>query len=128
MTFVCEAEGFVVATFAQNALRHIKPGNPVEIALDMHPGEILTGEVQSVIWITGEGQLSPSGQMPELKTLDPKGRFAVRLKVDEESLQYRLPAGAGGAAAVYTAKAKPTHIIRKVMIRMYTWLNYLFTT
>lgn len=35
-----------------------------------------------------------------------------------------LPVGAGGRAAVYTSKGKPFRIIRKVIIRMYCWLNY----
>ena len=38
---------------------------------------------------------------------------------------YRLPAGASGAAAIYTNHGKPFQIVRRVVIRWYTWLNYL---
>jgi len=36
-----------------------------------------------------------------------------------------LPVGAGGRAAIYTVRGKPFRIIRKVIIRMYTLLNYV---
>jgi len=36
-----------------------------------------------------------------------------------------LPAGTVGTAAIYTKSAGMTHIIRKVMIRMQSLMNYL---
>lgn len=36
-----------------------------------------------------------------------------------------LPGGAFGTGAIYTDSVKITHIIRKVMIRMTAWLNYI---
>ena len=36
-----------------------------------------------------------------------------------------VPGGAIGTAAIYTESVTATHIIRKVMVRMETWLNYL---
>jgi hypothetical protein len=37
----------------------------------------------------------------------------------------RVPGGAFGSGAVYTVSSKATHIIRKVMLRMDAWLNYI---
>lgn len=36
-----------------------------------------------------------------------------------------LPGGAAGTAAIYTQSAKPTHVMRKIMIRMEAWQNYI---
>ncbi len=36
-----------------------------------------------------------------------------------------IPGGAIGTAAIYTESVAATHIIRKVMVRMETWMNYL---
>ncbi len=36
-----------------------------------------------------------------------------------------LPGGAVGTAAIYTDQAKFTHVIRRVMMRMQAWINYL---
>jgi hypothetical protein len=38
---------------------------------------------------------------------------------------YRAPAGASGAAAIYTDRVPSFKIIRRVMLRWYTWLNYI---
>jgi hypothetical protein len=51
------------------------------------------------------------------------GAFAVQIALDPEWSGYRQPMGAGGSAAIDTDRGKPTHRIRKVMMRMDTWLN-----
>lgn len=126
LTFVADPEGIVVVTFPQEYLSSIEPGNAVEVALDMYPGKMLTGKVETVVWATGQGQLTPTGTLPSVLQKDPRGRFAVKVILDQsEQEQYRLPAGAGGAAAIYTNYGKPFRIVRKVVVRWYTWLNYL---
>jgi hypothetical protein len=54
------------------------------------------------------------------------GRFAVKIKLDGESAKLDLPVGSGGSAAIYTDRLRGTHIIRRVMVRKETWLNYIF--
>jgi multidrug resistance efflux pump len=126
MTFVSNEAPRLVATFPPNALRHIQVGDPVEIALDRHPGEILNARVATLVDISAEGQLAPSGDIPDWTEAAPTSRFAVRFELNEDSSGLALPAGAGGAAAIYTDKGKAIRIVRKVVIRMYTWLNYFF--
>ena len=56
--------------------------------------------------------------------------FAVILELDEEVLkEIELSpleiGGAFGTGAIYTQSVQATHIIRKAMIRMDAWLNYI---
>jgi len=126
LTFVSNPDGIVVATFPQEYLGSIEPGNEVEVALDMYPGRMIRGKVDAVIWATGQGQLTPSGTLPTANESSPAGRFAVKVRIDdEEQKQYRLPAGAAGAAAIYTNHGRAWKIVRKVVVRWYTWLNYI---
>jgi hypothetical protein len=37
-----------------------------------------------------------------------------------------LPAGAHGAVAIYTGRSEGFTIMRKINIRMYSWMNFLF--
>jgi hypothetical protein len=53
------------------------------------------------------------------------GRFAVRLQLDDTAGDLPMPAGTAGVAAVYTERARAIRIVRKVIIRMTTWLNYV---
>ena len=125
MSFVSDEAPRLIATFAPNVLRHIRVGDPAEIALDRHPGKILKARVATLVDISAQGQLAPSGDIPDWTEIAPTSRFAIRLELDEESSGFDLPGGAGGTAAIYTEKGKPIRIVRKVVIRMYTWLNYL---
>lgn len=126
VTFVSNPDGVVVVTLPQEYLGTIEPENEVEVALDMYPGRMIRGKVESVIWATGQGQLTPSGQLPTATQSSPAGRFAVKVRIDdEEQKRYRLPAGAAGAAAIYTQYGMPFRIVRRVVVRWYTWLNYI---
>jgi multidrug resistance efflux pump len=126
MTFVRNPEGIVVVTLPQEYLGNIEPENDAEVCLDMYPGETLPGKVTTVIWASGQGQMTPSGTLPSETQSQPAGRFAVRVQLTEEAMKtHHLPAGASGAAAIYTNHGKAFKIVRKVVLRWYTWLNYI---
>jgi multidrug resistance efflux pump len=124
MSFVDTSERYLVAALSQNVVRHVEVGNDVEVALQLYPGAILNGTVESIIWASGEGQSDPSGSLPDIDTLQGGTALAVRVTFPDLPQTLELPVGAGGRAAIYTEKGKPFRIIRKVIIRMYTWLNY----
>jgi hypothetical protein len=85
----------------------------------------VTGQVEAIIPATGQGQLPPSGTLLEWTDQPIPGRFGVRLKLDEQFGDLSPTAGASGVAAVYTDRAQPIRIVRKVVIRMNSWLNYI---
>jgi multidrug resistance efflux pump len=125
LTFV-EEEFTVVALYDQNELVKVKPGDDAEIALATLPGEIIKAKVDSIIWAQGQGQSAVSGQLPN--TAGPKpppGKFPVKLTVDPKYREYFFAAGARGDAAIYTESLEFLHILRKVIIRVGTKLNYL---
>ena len=49
----------------------------------------------------------------------------MRVKLDDAKLAASLPAGTAGAAAIYTSHIKPSHIIRKVILRQIAIVNYV---
>ena len=125
MTLV-EAEGQVVAFFNQNELFKVEPGNEVEFALETMPGRIIKGTVDSIVWAMGQGQLQPSGNIPMSTVMAmPPGRYAVKFNIAERDRKLFLAAGAAGHAAIYTNHLEAVHIIRKVIIRVGSYLNYL---
>lgn len=126
VSFVTEDTLALTAIYPPNALRHITLGDSAEIALDRHPGEILTGHVQGILDVTADGQINPSGDIPDWTAVLPASRYAIRFELDDEFSGYAVPAGVGGAAAIYTDELQAIRIVRKVIIRMYTWLNYFF--
>jgi multidrug resistance efflux pump len=124
MTFV-DNEYQIFALFGQNELHQVAPGNEVEITLDTYPGRIIKAHVDSVIWAQAQGQLDASGDLPRTTLSTPPGRFPVKLLVAEHDRAVFLAAGARGAAAIYTDHLGPIHIIRKVLLRVGSYLNYV---
>jgi len=125
MTLV-EAEGQVVALYHQNELHQIQPGNEAEFALKTLPGRIIKAKVDSVIWAQGQGQLPVSGTIPLSGFVaQPPGRYAVKFDIAERDKPLFLAAGAAGDAAIYTDHLHAVHIIRKVILRVGSYVNYL---
>ena len=125
MTLV-EAQGQVVALFNQNELHQVTPGNEAEFTLNTIPGRIIKGKVDSVIWAQGQGQLPPSGTLPMIGVLtQPPGRYAVKFDIADRDKDTFMAAGAAGSAAIYTDRLHAIHIIRKVILRVGAYLNYL---
>jgi multidrug resistance efflux pump len=125
MTLI-EADGQVVGFYNQNELHKVEPGNEVEFALKTLPGRIIKGKVDSIVWAQGQGQLQASGTIPMAGIVaQPPGRYAVKFNIAERDRQLFLAAGASGDAAVYTDGFHAIHIIRKVILRVGSYLNYL---
>lgn len=125
MSFV-EDEYQVIALFHQNELHQVAPGNEAEIVLPTYPGDIIKATVDSIVWAQGQGQLPLSGTVPQTGAAPlPPGRFAVKLTIAEKDRARFLAAGALGNAAIYTEGMAPLHIIRKVILRVGSYTNYL---
>ena len=55
----------------------------------------------------------------------PPGRFAVKLKMAAKDADRFLAAGATGQGAIYTDSGEPIHILRKVILRVGSYTNFL---
>jgi multidrug resistance efflux pump len=125
MTFV-EEEFMVVAFFHQNELHQVKPGDDAEIILRTLPGEVIKAKVDSIVWAQGQGQSPMSNNLPQTGLATPIGdRFPVKLLVEAKHRDVFLAAGAQGDAAIYTERLEMIHILRKVIMRIGTKVNYL---
>jgi multidrug resistance efflux pump len=126
ITFI-EDEFVVVALFRQNELWKVKPGDEAEIVLDTLPGDVIKATVDSIVWANGQGQSFPlSNIVPNTGVnAPPPQRYPVKLTVDPKYRDVFLAAGARGDAAIYTESVEMIHIIRKIILRVGTKLNYL---
>lgn len=122
MTFIETSRNLVGAQIDQIYIRHVEAGQPVEIAFKTRPGKIYTGKVEAILQVTSEGQAVISGTVPAAKNVVAEP-FFVRVDLDDDAAD--LPAGTVGTAAIYTQSAGMTHIIRKVMIRIKSLMNYV---
>ncbi len=127
-TFIADADRYVLATFYQENLKYVKPQQPVEMAIDLYPGQIFSGTVQTIWQGSGAGQLIPSGKLPDFQPVAPdapQGQFAVAIQIDDED-QAKFPIGTQGRAAIYTNPKSGFVILRRIGIRAYSWFNWLY--
>jgi multidrug resistance efflux pump len=121
-----EADGQVVAFYAQNELTKVQPGDEAEFSLQTYPGRIVKGKVDSIVWAMGQGQLPPSGTIPLSSIANqPPGQFAVKFDLADRDRALFLAAGAVGDAAIYTQHLEILHVVRKVILRVGSYMNYL---
>jgi multidrug resistance efflux pump len=127
LNYVVNDQTTLAAWINQINIRHVKPGQPAEVALQLYPGKTLKGTVDSIVLMSRTGQLEPSGEVPEQPIgPQPPGQYIVILKIEDEAdLPFGVPGGAIGTAAIYTESARVTQVIRKVMVRMQAWMNYI---
>jgi multidrug resistance efflux pump len=126
-SFIVDSDRYMLASFTQETLKYVKVGQPVEVAMDLYPGQVFEAKVDSIWWANGEGQYLPSDVIPRFYPADPnqpQGQFAVKIYPDKPSV-VGLPIGAQGAAAIYTSGGGFA-ALRKISIRIHTWLNWLY--
>jgi multidrug resistance efflux pump len=125
--FIVESNRYLLASYTQETLKYVKVGQPVEFAMDLYPGQVFEGKVDSIWWANGEGQYLPSDEIPKFYPTapdQPQGLFAVKIYPNNPSL-VGLPIGAQGAAAIYT-KPGAWAGLRKITIRIHSWFNWLY--
>jgi RND family efflux transporter MFP subunit len=124
MAFVDTSEEIFGAEIAQIDARYIRPGQPVEVTFKFVPGHVYAGKVVAVVQAISTGQVQASGLAASPRPLE-SAPFAVRFTLDDSNVARRLPAGATGAAAIFTEHVKAAHVIRKVLLRQIAILNYV---
>jgi multidrug resistance efflux pump len=114
-------------TVMQNYVNVVQPGEESEVAVPALPGKLLHAKVVSVERATGSGALYPDGRLKSSYEPAPPDRMFVILHLEEDLKGVVLPVGSSGWIAIRGEDWKDVFIIRQIMMRWYTWSNYVFT-
>jgi len=129
MIFVNKESLYFVAWFRQNNLLRLIPGDDAEVAFDGIPGEVFAGKVVAMLPAMAEGQVQPSGDLISPMRAPYPGRIGVRIEITDPAFEkYRdiVPGGAYAQTAIYSTHFHHVAIMRKILLRMSAWMNYLF--
>lgn len=129
MIFVHDEGHYFIGWFRQNSMMRLQAGYEAEVAFDGIPGSVFSGEVKMVLPALVEGQIQASGNLISLNQARYPGRIPVFITItDPEFDQYsdRVPGGAFGQSAIYSDHFSHVAIMRKILLRMSSWINYLF--
>jgi len=126
MTFVHTEDIFYTAAFRQNSLQRLQPGFEAEFLFRALPGKVFKGEVVEILPAIGESQFQARGALLGTEALKTSGRVFAKLRITDDLSGYHLPLGTAVEVAVYSDKFTHVSIMRKVLIRMKSWQNYLY--
>ncbi|GIU11877.1 MULTISPECIES: HlyD family secretion protein [unclassified Shewanella] len=126
LSFIPDEERAFVGAFWQNSLLRLKEGDEAEVILDAAPGQVFKGKVAKVLPAMAEGEIQSSGALVSSSRLLVRGRVLVLIKLEDDEVRTRFPAGVSGHAAIYTEHFAHVSVMRRVLLRMQGWLNYLF--
>ncbi|MET3906897.1 RND family efflux transporter MFP subunit [Bradyrhizobium sp. S3.3.6] len=124
MAFIDTSSTIIGVEINQIDARYVAPGQQVEATFKFAPGQIFAGKVESVLQAIAPGQTQTSGSAVMPKAIEA-APFVVRVRLDDAEFARRLPAGSAGTAAIYTDHVKPTHVVRRVILRQLAILNYV---
>ncbi len=128
-TLVSEGASWIQADLKENNISLMKPGNKVEITLDILPGKIFTGKVKSIGHGVSTGNTN-RGDLPSISASqgwlrDPQ-RFPVIIIIDDKSVLKQLRQGGQVDVVVFTGKEEgllPS--LGKLRIRIISLMSYV---
>ncbi|WP_447771660.1 HlyD family secretion protein [Aeromonas veronii] len=127
MTFIHKDETAYVGWFWQNSMQRLAVGDEAEVVIDGIPGKIFKGKVTAVIPAIAAGNVQANAGLLDQNSAIRPGRMPVLISItDPEWAKYQVIAGASGQAAVYTQYFHHVSVMRKILLRMASWMNYIF--
>jgi multidrug resistance efflux pump len=127
MTFVHTDDRYLAGGFQQNALQRVKAGDDAEIAFDAVPGQIFKGKVRVVIDAIAQGQLQAGGVLIDPSQIKGDGRGLAVIDIHDDLSAYQIPMGSAAQVALLTEHFHHFAIIRRILLRMISWRNYVYT-
>ena len=133
LSFLETGPRWISADMRENQLGNVKPGQDVSVALDILPGKLFRGQVQSIGWGVNQGDEAPTGQLSSMSDdqgwlRDPQ-RFPVRILVlPDDAKDAGIDVGRSGAQAnviIFTDEGSILNPIGKLWIKMVALFSYL---
>lgn len=125
MTFIHTDRQIFAASFDQVALQRVAEGDDAEIAFAGVPGRVFRARVAKVVKFMAEGQLEPAGSLLSPTASYGPGRVVAILEPIDDLTAYELPGGVTAEVAIYTAHWTEVALIRKILLRIRSWENFL---
>jgi len=116
----------LAAAFQQNALQRVRAGDEAEVLFKGIPGRVFKAKVRLLIDAIAGGQLQTTGTLVNVGGPLAADRALALLDIVDDTSAYQIPLGSAGEAAIYTDHVHELSLLRKILLRMRSWQNYVF--
>jgi len=130
MTFLSTTDVWIQADMRENSIANVKPGDPVEILLDIAPARIFAGEVASIGYGVGQDRNVSLGELPTITEssgwLRESQRFPVIIKFVGDASRGLRRAGGQADVIIYTGDHTLLNPLGWLWIRLMSVLSYVY--
>ncbi|HFP9330367.1 TPA: HlyD family secretion protein [Raoultella planticola] len=126
MVFIPEQKRQIVAQFRQNSLLRLKPGDDAEVVFNALPGQVFHGKLTSILPVVPGGSYQAQGALQSLTVLPGTDGVLATIELDPNADVDSLPDGIYAQVAVYSDHFSHVSVMRKVLLRMTSWMHYLY--
>ncbi len=128
MVFVNSEDMTLGAAFVENSLQRVLIGDEAEIAFKAVPGQIFKGRVKNLLNVMAQGEIQPTGALvdPGAPERRRQALALATIEVLDDLSKYQLPGGISAEVAIYTDHFHHVGILRRVLLRMSSWMNFVF--
>ena len=124
--FIPKQDRTIVASFRQNSLQRVKVGDEAEVSFTGVPGSIFKARVKQVIPVVPQGAYQAGNTLQTVSFDNRNGVLAQIELIDPAIDAYNLPDGVSAQVAIYTDHFGHLSVMRKVLLRMTSWMHYIY--
>lgn len=126
MVFVPEQKRQIVAQFRQNSLLRLAPGDEAEVVFNALPGQVFTGKLTGILPVVPGGTYQAQGTLQSLNIVPGTDGVMALIELAPNVDIDALPDGIYAQVAVYSDHFEHLSVMRKVLLRMTSWMHYLY--
>lgn len=128
MVFVNQGkrDQLLAAAFQQNSLQRVKVGDKAEIAFTAVPGRVFRGKVALVLDAIAAGQFQATGVLQDFGQLAHSDRAVAEIQILDDVSEYQIPLGSSAEVAILTEHWEHIALLRRILLRIRSWQNYVF--
>jgi multidrug resistance efflux pump len=129
MTYIDIREIWIDAAFRENTLENMKAGDPVDIVLDIRPGRVFKGRVESIGYGVSSQESDPQTGLRKLRNpsgwiRDPQP-IPVRVAFDPGAMPTGVRLGSQANVMVYSGGSSVMNTLAWLRIRLVALLTYV---
>lgn len=130
MTFVEFDNIWIEVNLKENNLANLKAGDPVDISLDVQPGEIFSGKIRSIGFAVNNTAPDAIGGLASVESqtgwLRDAQRFPVIIEFNDDSAAGLRRLGGQADVQIYTGDNWFVNSMGWIWIRTLSWLSYVY--
>ena len=126
MIFIPAQKRQIIAQFRENSLLRLEAGDMAEAVFNALPGQVFQGKLVAVLPVIPGGTYQAQGTLQSLNNVNSNNGVLAVIELAANPEVDALPDGISGQVAIYSDHFSHVSVMRKVLLRMTSWMHYLY--